>query len=144
MDASRISVGEIVAAVGGLVLFVALFLNWFGGQSAWQLYNLVDIWLALIAIAAIVIALAPAANAELGVPTGVSALLGATALVILLGYLFEFGDRGIGLLFGLLAALGITFGGLTAMNQRRGAPPSRRPRPGGPSSGGTSGGSAAR
>lgn len=144
MDASRISVGEIVAAVSGLVLFVALFLNWFGGQSAWQLYNFVDIWLALIAVAAIVIALAPAANAELGVPTGVSALLGATALVILLSYLFEFGDRGIGLLFGLMAAFGLTFGGLTAMGQRRGAPPSRRPRPGGPSSGGAPGGSAAR
>lgn len=144
MDTSRISVGQMVGAVSGLSLLIALFLNWFAGQSAWELYNLDDIWLALIAIAAIVIALAPATQADLGVPTGASALLGAMALVIILSYLFEFSDRGFGLFLALLAALGIALGGAAAMSERRGAPPARRPRSSAPPSGGTSPGPGSR
>lgn len=127
MDTSKIGFGQMVAAVSGLILFVALFLSWFAGQSAWELYNLVDIWLALSALGAIVIVLAPATRADLGVPTGLSTILGAVALVIILSYLFEFSDRGIGLFLALLAALGIAFGGARAASEPRRAPASSEP-----------------
>ena len=36
MDVGRLRSGEIVAALGAAGLFVVMFLDWFGGRSAWE------------------------------------------------------------------------------------------------------------
>lgn len=129
MDTSRVSFGELVAAVGGIVLFFSLFLDWYAGANAWELFNLVDIWLLLIVIAAIALAAAQATQTDLGVPSGLVAVLGGIALVITLTLLFEGDDRGLGLFLALLAAIGIAYGGYTAMTERQrgvGPPTGRR------------------
>ena len=49
--------GHVVAALGALVLFISLFLNWYEPEvSAWALFELTDIVLAAIAAVALVAA----------------------------------------------------------------------------------------
>ena len=130
LDTSKITSGELVALASGLVLLIALFLNWFEAASAWQALNLVDFLLALMALVAMGVALSGAAGVELGVPRASIAALGAVALVIVLTFLLEADGRGFGLFLAVLAAAGLTYGGLAASrdgDQRAGASPGARP-----------------
>ncbi len=49
----RIDAGDVLAALGGVLLLIALFLDWFAGATAWQAFELVDLLLAAGALAAI-------------------------------------------------------------------------------------------
>src|SRR4051794_22893826 len=50
----RIEVGPLVAAIGAILLLVSLFLRWFGaGATAWEVFEIVDLMLAVAAIAAL-------------------------------------------------------------------------------------------
>jgi hypothetical protein len=54
----RFELGPIIVAAGSLLLLVSLFLDWYGaGVSAWDAFEVVDLLLAALAIAAIVAAL---------------------------------------------------------------------------------------
>jgi hypothetical protein len=61
---ARLDAGSVVAALGGVLLLISLFLNWYGavdgdeGVSAWNSFELVDILLALLALTAILAPLA--------------------------------------------------------------------------------------
>jgi hypothetical protein len=46
----RIDLGDALAALGALLLLVALFLEWFGGANAWEAFELLDLVLALMAL----------------------------------------------------------------------------------------------
>ena len=143
LDSSKITFGELVALASGLVLLIALFLNWFEAASAWQALNVVDFLLALMALVAMGVALSGAAGVELGLPRVSIAALGAVALVIVLTFLLEADARGFGLFLAVLAAGGLTYGGYTA-SRDKGRPagsatgarerpaPVTRPRPGAP------------
>ena len=52
----RIDIGPLIVAVGGLVLLVSLFLAWYGDQSAWGAFELADVLMAALALAALVAA----------------------------------------------------------------------------------------
>jgi hypothetical protein len=53
----RFELGPIIVAAGALLLLVSLFLDWYGaGVSAWDAFEVVDLLLAALAIAAIVAA----------------------------------------------------------------------------------------
>jgi hypothetical protein len=54
----RFDVGPLIVALGALVLLVSLFLDWYGDQSAWDAFELADLLLAVLAIAALVVAAA--------------------------------------------------------------------------------------
>jgi hypothetical protein len=54
--ARRIDAGEIVAALGGLLVLVALFLDWYGDTTGWGAFELVDLLLAALALGALAIA----------------------------------------------------------------------------------------
>ncbi len=94
MDTARLSQGQIIAAAGGLVLIISLFLDWTsrltislvgaasittGGANAWNVFSGMDILMALVGLAAIVIAVltrskpatsqSPSAPAEPAGPT---------------------------------------------------------------------------
>jgi hypothetical protein len=46
----RLNAGHLIAAVGALALFVSLFLDWYEpGYSAWTVFELIDLLLAVIA-----------------------------------------------------------------------------------------------
>ena len=53
----RFDIGPLIVAVGGLVLLVSLFMNWYGGQSAWDVFEVADVLLAALAFAALLAAL---------------------------------------------------------------------------------------
>ena len=118
MDVGRMSDGERIAAVGGIVLFISLFLAWFGDVSGWEGQSTTDIYLLITAAAAI------AAAVGIGLPLagvtmdGAAALLGGIATVLLLWLIiFDFPDgvdRGIGIFLALIASIAIAYGGSRA------------------------------
>ena len=136
MNTRAIGTGALVAGAAGALLFISLFLDWFLETSAWKLFDLVDIWLALIAIAAIAYAVSGLVGARIAALSGpVVAALGAMAVVITLVFLFEGDERKFGIFLGLLAALGIVAGGVMAGQELRNDPAVRGGTGGGPGAG---------
>ena len=120
MDVNRISQGEKIAAVGGILLFIFLFLPWFGDISGWEGQSSTDVYMLITAVVAVAAALMP--GNETGIPgvtrTGAAALLGIVALVLVLWLLiFDFpagDDRGAGILLSIVATAMIAYGGYAA------------------------------
>ena len=52
----RFDIGPLIIAVGSLVLLVSLFLDWYGDQTAWEAFELADVLMAALAVAALVAA----------------------------------------------------------------------------------------
>jgi len=52
----RFEVGPILVALGAIVLMVSLFLDWYGGLTAWEAFEVVEVMLAALAVTALVIA----------------------------------------------------------------------------------------
>jgi hypothetical protein len=135
MDTSRLTTGDIIAGVGGIVLLISLFLPWYGvsvdvaGFSAsesgngWQALGFIDILLFLIALVTIaVVAARAAARLPAEVP-GAVVLLGLGALAVLL-VLFRIVDipvdnvpdgvdvsRKLGVFIALIGAGAVAYGG---------------------------------
>lgn len=61
----RFDIGPVLVALGAIVLLVGLFLRWYGDLNAWDAFELTDVLLAALAVAALVAAvglLAPEAE----------------------------------------------------------------------------------
>ena len=116
MDTSRISQGELIAGIGGLGLFLCLFLNWFAGFSGWQTFDIVDVLLAIIGVGVAVVVGMRAAGNAIDVPGGASliTIAGFAATCIVLTFLLEAEERDFGIFLALAAAVAITYGGWTA------------------------------
>jgi hypothetical protein len=130
MDTSRLSQGQTIAAVGGLVLIISLFLDWTSGVTitigvtsistsgnAWDVFSGMDILMALVGLAAIAIAGATMTNASVDPPVKldlVLALLGVGTIGWALGWDLENPNAGLGAWLGLLAAIAIAYGGFEA------------------------------
>jgi hypothetical protein len=52
----RFEVGPILVALGALLLLVSLFLDWYGPLNAWEAFEVVEVLLAALAVAALVVA----------------------------------------------------------------------------------------
>lgn len=52
----RFEVGPILVALGAIVLLVSLFLDWYGGLTAWDAFEVVEVMLAALGVTALVIA----------------------------------------------------------------------------------------
>jgi hypothetical protein len=52
----RFEVGPILVALGALLLLVSLFLEWYGPLTAWEAFEVVEVLLAGLAVAALVVA----------------------------------------------------------------------------------------
>ena len=136
MDTSRLTTGDIIAGVGGIVLLISLFLPWYGASvdvagfsasesgSGWEAMSFIDILLFLIALVAIAVVAARAAGrlpAE--VPAAVVLLgLGALAVLLVLYRIIDIpveGDipdevdlsRKIGVFVALIGAAAVAYGG---------------------------------
>jgi hypothetical protein len=100
-DTTRLRFGDIVAGIGGVVLFLSLFLDWFSitskaevlgqsretsvGVSGWSGLSFIDILLLIIALVAIAIAVLRALNMMPSLPvTPGMILLGLGGLAVLL------------------------------------------------------------
>ena len=121
MDLSRTSTGQRIAGVGGVLLFIFLFLPWFGEGglelSGWEGQSSTDVFMLITAIVAVAAAFAGVTG--LLVPgltlNGAAALLGGVATIQLLWLSFFDGDgREYGMYLSLLAAIAIAVGGYLA------------------------------
>jgi hypothetical protein len=114
------SQGQMVAGGAGVLLFIFLFLPWFGDVSGWEGQSSTDIYMLITAVVAIGAALT--AGQGLGLPgvtmNGATALLGGVATLLLVWLIvFDFPEgasRGIGIFLSLVAAAAIAYGGYTA------------------------------
>jgi hypothetical protein len=139
VDTSRLSLGDQIAAVSGVVLLIALFLPWYGvdvnlggiasgsaDASAWEALGFIDILLFLVAVVAIGVPVAKAAGSLPDDVPGPLLVLAAGALAVLL-ILFRIIDlptpdlgggvdfsRKFGIFLGLIAAIGVAYGGWRA------------------------------
>jgi hypothetical protein len=140
--------GEWLAGVSGVVLLVALFLDWYGPLvgydklSAWEAFGVVDVVLALAAVWAIALAAMTALDRSQAVPTALASLLTYVALLALALVLYRVisppdhlqsatpgrptgyipsGDpsREVGLWIGLAATVGVLAGALAALRDDR-------------------------
>ena len=129
MDLKSMSLGERIAAGSGAVFFVALFLSWLEGLTAWQLFDIVDVLLALLALVAVALPLAKATGAELPIRPSNKAILtriGVIVLTVTVAFFLEGADRGFGIFLAVLAAVGMLYGALTMPGDE--APRRRRER----------------
>ena len=52
----RFDIGPLIVAVGSLVLLVSTFLEWYGGETAWGVFEVADVLIAALAVAALLAA----------------------------------------------------------------------------------------
>src|SRR5687767_234251 len=148
MDLRRLRAGEWIAGISGLLLLVALFLPWYGGEAGspppagwtaygpledgaasltgWQSLGALDVILALVALAALAIPVVTAAQRVPAVPLALESLttlVGLLAVALVLIRVANMPDWAVGREWGLwvalLATLGIVVGGLIAMRDER-------------------------
>ena len=147
MNFSRLGRGDKVAAGGGLLLFVSLFLTWFGVNnvredicgpgadcSGFETFKILDILLVLAALAPWILVWIVVRGHELSWPPGeVTMIVGAIAATLILyngivdqaGKNQEFVSLGVGWYLGLLGSLLIIGGGAISQISRGGV--TRRP-----------------
>jgi hypothetical protein len=146
-DVRRLGQGDIVAASSGLVLFLSLFVDWFGVSgnenlcgsaradcTGFQTFTILDILLVLAALAPWILVWIVVRGHELSWPPGeVTMIVGAIATTLILynglvdrvGESRSFVSIDIGWWLGLLGALGIIVGGAISQVKRGGV--RRRP-----------------
>jgi hypothetical protein len=131
MDTGRLSQGQMIAGISGLVLFISLFFKWVGisggvvsvSETGWESQSSLDIYLLIVAVIAVVPALLALTGGE-GFPiaTATNALLLGAIAVILVFFTMFVGfpagvDRKFGMWLALLASLGVAVGGYLAAQE---------------------------
>jgi hypothetical protein len=145
MDTGRLSQGQMIAAVSGVVLLVAMFLPWVGvsgpeipagvpvpqgvdtssSENIWKGSTL-DVYLLITAVIAILPALLALSGSaeEFSFTSAAGFMLGFVGIVLVAVFLtvdFPDGaDRKIGAFLGLAAVIGVAVGGFRAMQEEVG------------------------
>jgi hypothetical protein len=131
VDLSTLSLGERIAAVSGVALFGLLFASWLEDENAWELFTIVHVLLALLALAAVALPLARAVGSGPRSRASTPAILtriGIVTLTITATFLLEGEDREVGIFLAVLASGGILYGGLTTPGVEAAQPGRERPR----------------
>lgn len=111
-----LSLGERIAAVSGVALVGLLFASWLEDANAWELFDIVDVLLLLLALAAVALPLAKATGREPGSAAAMPAILtriGIVTLTITATFLIEGENLEAGIFLAVLASAGILYGGIT-------------------------------
>jgi hypothetical protein len=133
MELSRLRQGELIAAAGGVALLVVMFLDWYvaGGISltAWRVFTITDVVLALAGLAALGLAVLTASRRSPALPIAgavVTTGLGIFATLLVFYRILnqpgpnEFIEVKLGAFLGFLCVLAIAVGGLRAMRDESG------------------------
>jgi len=141
-DIGRLRRGEQIAAAAAVLLFILMFLDWYhisvnvgplgdfgGGLSAWKAFDILDIYLFVVILAAIGLAFLTATERTPALPVTasviVTALAGLGTLVVVYRLINVPGDvpdgidvgRTIWAFLGLAAVAAITYGGYLSMRE---------------------------
>jgi hypothetical protein len=129
MDVRRLGGGELLAGASGVGLLAVMFLEWFGGRSAWEALTIGRVLLvALAALALTLVVLTLAARPVAMATSAASIAVGVAGLaVLLLAYRIAVNepgpdagaDIGLGAYLGLLLALGCGAGAWRALADER-------------------------
>jgi hypothetical protein len=129
MDPRRLGGGELMAGASAAGLLVVMFLDWFGGRSAWEALTIGRILLVAVALLALTLVVLTLAARPVAMATSAASItVGFTALVIL--YLLfrivvnepgpDAGEAiGLGAYLGLLFVLGCGAGAWRALADER-------------------------
>jgi hypothetical protein len=119
LKATRSNLPQLIAAAGGAILIISLFLAWVSvgnlSASGWETFSFVDIVMFVIGLATLAVGVAVATGASLPVPRLGPDLLkwfGVITITIVLTFIFENDNNGFGAFIGLLAAAAILAGGI--------------------------------
>src|SRR3954463_4145253 len=84
----RLDLGTALQALGAVLVLIALFLRWYDpGGSAWRVFEIVDLLLAALAVAAIAVTLGRLGRGDEDSPGWVQALSLAVLVVVAYGML---------------------------------------------------------
>jgi hypothetical protein len=132
MDLRRLRGGEWILALSGAALLTSLFLPWYKRGDAdltgWEAMSVLDVVLALVAVAAMACVLVTATQETAAVSISlesVTTLLGLVGSVVALVRVIDMPDLGpgfgaaVGAYIGLAGALGVAAGGLIAIRDER-------------------------
>ena len=145
MDVNRLRFGEMIAAAAAALLFLVMFLPWYGLPSAfgdlsfdaWESFAWIDVYLLLVILVALGLAVLTMTQRTVALPLSASVLVTALAafavLLILYRILNQPGENSItelrfGVFLGFLCAAAIAFGGFMSMRDEGasfGSPASR-------------------
>ena len=146
MDADRLRTGEAIAGISAVVLFIVMFLPWFGldaevpagaeeaaeaigvtipdtSFNAWESFDFIDLVLLVTIVVAVGMAIATMAAQTTALPVAASGLTAGLGILSTLLVLYRVIDppEGLGREFwafiGLIAAGGIAYGGWYAMQE---------------------------
>jgi hypothetical protein len=139
-----LSQGELIAALGGLVLFIAMLMDWYGvkvktslgsfgggleGPNAWQSFSLIDILLFLCILLVVGVAALRGLNRLPEMPYSPSLVVAAAGGIAFLLVLFRFIvqpfdvpdgvdiTRKFGIWLGLISSIAMAYGGWRAMQE---------------------------
>ena len=118
----------LIAAGGGLLLLISLFLSWGADFSAWESFDIADILLALIALLGIAVGVGAFTGNAINPPGGPGPAVytsGLIAFSIVAFLILEAEDRQFGLFLALIGTVGLIIGGLQ-MGRGGAAPAARR------------------
>ena len=121
----------LIAAGGGLLLFISLFLSWGGDFSAWESFDISDILLALIGLLGVAVGVGAFTGNAINPPGGPGPAVytsGLIAFSIVAFLILEGEDRQFGLFLALIGTIGLIIGGLQ-LGRGQTAPVARRTAP---------------
>jgi hypothetical protein len=129
VDLRRLRHGEWIAGISGVVLVIALFLDWYSSgdvsANAWDVFTVTDVLVAVAAAWGIALAVTAATQRSAAVPQAISALtvpfaLLAAVLVVINTVSLPGGADGreFGLWLGLAASLGVLIGAWRSMGDQ--------------------------
>jgi hypothetical protein len=118
----------LIAAGGGLLLFISLFMDWFEGVSAWQIFDLTDIVLALLGLIALAIGAMIASGNTANLPAAPSVIVTTSGLIafsMVATYVFEGEEKKFGIFLGLIGTIAMIVGGVQLAKGGTAAPRTR-------------------
>lgn len=137
MNLGLLRTGELLAAISASGLIVVMFLDWFGGDSAWEALTIGRFLLVAVALLAVTLVVLTVTARPVAMAASAASITVGSAALVLLYLLFRIvvnepgtdaaGDIGSGAYLGLLFALGCAAGAWRALaDERTGAPASLR------------------
>ncbi len=159
-DASRLRSGELIAGISAVLLFLVMFVGWYGlklntaglgsfappavSYDAWDAFSVIDLILLLTVIVALALVVTQATRRSPAIPVSLSVIATTLAGISVLLILFRIVDppsivdipagldahldrtRDLGVYLGLVASLGILYGGYRSMRVEGLAPKDAR------------------
>jgi hypothetical protein len=128
MDLRRLRTGEWIAGASGVALLASLFMPWYdpGSLSGWEALSALDVLLALVAAAGVLLPIVTATQRVPAVPIALAAvvtLIGVVGTILVLIRLLDLPDAASGREWGvwlaLAGALGIVAGACVVMREER-------------------------